>query len=168
MKIAAVLPYKENYNKTGAGAVSLWIYDFMSFSVFRKYITVFGNTNDKNYLTKNYVNINLTTINSKIYSSTNEYSENIINYIKNNNFDIVEIHNRPNMIDNFAKKLQSKLVLYFHNDPNSMNGSRTVNDKLTLLKNVDKIIFISQWVKKNFLKTYILILTIKQKLFIIA
>ena len=150
MKIAAVLPYKENYNKTGAGAVSLWIYDFMSFSVFRKYITVFWNTNDKNYLTKNYVNINLTTINSKIYSSTNEYSENIINYIKNNNFDIVEIHNRPNMIDNFAKKLQSKLVLYFHNDPNSMNGSRTVNDKLTLLKNVDKIIFISQWVKKKF------------------
>ena len=150
MKIAAILPYKENYNKTGAGAVSLWINDFMNFSKFRKNITVFGNTNDKDYLTKNYININLSTINSKIYSSTNEYSKNLINCIKSGNFDIVEIHNRPNMIENFAKELQSKLILYFHNDPNSMKGSKTINDKLTLLNKVDKIIFISKWVKKKF------------------
>ena len=153
MNIAAILPYKENYNKTGAGAVSLWINDFMNFSKFRKNITVFGNTNDKDYLTKNYININLSTINSKIYSSTNEYSKNLIDCIKSGNFDIVEIHNRPNMIKNFAKELQSKLILYFHNDPNSMKGSKTINDKLTLLNKVDKIIFISKWVKKNSLKT---------------
>ena len=78
MKIATILPYKENYTKKGAGAVSLWIHDFMNYSKFKKDITVFGNTNNKNFLTNNYINIKLDTINSKIYSSTNEYSNNII------------------------------------------------------------------------------------------
>ena len=135
MKIAAILPYKENYTKKGAGAVSLWIHDFMNYSKFKKDITVFGNTNNKNFLTHNYINIKLDTINSKIYSSTNEYSNNIIKYFQNTNFDIIEIHNRPNMIQNFIKRVKSKIILYFHNDPLSMDGSKTVEDRKKLLKN---------------------------------
>ena len=150
MKIATILPYKENYTKKGAGAVSLWIHDFMNYSKFKKDITVFGNTNNKNFLTNNYINIKLDTINSKIYSSTNEYSNNIIKYLKNTNFNIIEIHNRPNMIQNFIKRVKSKIILYFHNDPGSMKGSKTIKDKIFLLENVDKIIFISKWVKKKF------------------
>ena len=42
MKIASILPYKENYTKKGAGAVSLWISDFMKYSKYKKNITVFG------------------------------------------------------------------------------------------------------------------------------
>ena len=150
MKIATILPYKENYTKKGAGAVSLWIHDFMNYSKFKKDITVFGHTNNKNFLTSNYINIKLDTINSKIYSSTNEYSNNIIKYFQNTNFDIIEIHNRPNMIQNFINRVNSKIILYFHNDPASMKGSKTIKDKIFLLENVDKIIFISKWVKKKF------------------
>ena len=88
----------------------------MNYSKFKKDITVFGYTNNKNFLTNNYINIKLDTINSKIYSSTNEYSNNIIKYLKNTNFDIIEIHNRHNMIQNFIKRVKSKIILYFNND----------------------------------------------------
>ena len=57
MKIASILPYKENYTQQGAGAVALWISDFMRDSIFKKDTFVFGNTKNNNFLTKNYINI---------------------------------------------------------------------------------------------------------------
>ena len=36
MKIASILPYKENYTLRGAGAVALWISDFIRDSKFKK------------------------------------------------------------------------------------------------------------------------------------
>ena len=58
MKIASILPYKENYTKQGAGAVALWISDFMRDSIYKRNTFVFGNTKNKKFLTKNYTNIN--------------------------------------------------------------------------------------------------------------
>ena len=150
MNIASILPYKENYSKKGAGAVSLWISDFMKYSSYKKKITVFGYSDNKNFLTKNYVNIKLKTINSKLNSSTKEYSKNIIHYIKKNNFDIIEIHNRPVMVNDFIKNSNSKIILYLHNDPKTMKGSKSIKEKLFLLENVHKIVFISNWVKNQF------------------
>ena len=54
------------------------------------------------------------------------------------------------MVKEFFGKLNSKIILYFHNDPTTMKGAKSVNERIYLLKNVDKIIFISKWVKKKF------------------
>ena len=148
MKIASILPYKENYTLRGAGAVSLWISNFIRDSEYKKDTFVIGSTQNKNYLTKNYINIG--NINSKLNSTTKEYSNKIIDKIKNLNFDILELHNRPIMVKEFFGKLNSKIILYFHNDPTTMKGAKSVNERIYLLKNVDKIIFISKWVKKKF------------------
>ena len=56
MKIASILPYKENYTLRGAGAVALWISDFIKNSVYKKKNFIIGSTNNKNYLSKNYKN----------------------------------------------------------------------------------------------------------------
>ena len=40
--------------------------------------------------------------------------------------------------------------MYFHNDPLSMNGSKTINERLKLLDEIDKIIFVSKWVQNRF------------------
>ena len=53
MKIASILPYKENYTLRGAGAVSLWISDFIRDSEYKKNTYIIGSTKNKNYLTKN-------------------------------------------------------------------------------------------------------------------
>ena len=150
MKIATILPYKENYTSNGAGAVSLWIKDFMRDSKYKKNVFVFGSTTNKNYLTKNYINIILPSINSKFYSATREYSKRIIIELKKSHYDIIELHNRPVMVSAFVKKINSKIILYFHNDPRTMKGAKTVNDRIILLNSVDKIIFISNWVKSKF------------------
>ena len=152
MKIASILPYKENYTKQGAGAVALWISDFMRDSIYKRNTFVFGNTKNKNFLTKNYTNININNVNSRLNSTTKEYSSKIIKRIKTINFDIIELHNRPIMVKEFFKKIDSKIILYFHNDPTTMKGAKSIGERMYLLENVDKIIFISEWVKKRFFK----------------
>ena len=66
LKIATILPYKENYSFEKASAASLWVAEFFKKSKFKKNNQIYGYTNSKNYLTKNYININLRTITSKI------------------------------------------------------------------------------------------------------
>ena len=43
-------------------------------------------------------------------------------------------------------------ILYFHNDPLSMSGSKTISERIFLMKNCFKIIFNSNWSKRRFLK----------------
>ena len=150
LKIATILPYKENYSEKKAGAVSLWVKDFLMLSKYKNNNVVYGNTSHKPYLSKNYININIKTLNSKFYSSTNEYLKIIIKELNKNTFDIVEVHNRPNMINELIEKVNSKYILYLHNDPRSMKGTKTPKERLNLLSKVDKIIFITKWVKNKF------------------
>ena len=150
MKIATILPYKENYTISKAQAAAIWVCDFFKFSKYQDTNYIFGNTNTKDYLTKNYININISNLKSKLSSTTKEYCKNIISRIKKENFDIIEIHNRPLIFNYLKKEINSKYILYFHNDPLSMNGSKTAGERLNLLINLDKIIFVSKWVQDRF------------------
>ena len=47
MKISILLPYKENFSPTYAGAVSIFINDTVKISKFKKNIIIYGNTNNK-------------------------------------------------------------------------------------------------------------------------
>ncbi|MDC0043931.1 glycosyltransferase [Candidatus Pelagibacter sp.] len=149
MKISILLPYKENFSSNYAGAVSLFVGDTSKNSIYKKNITVYGNTEYKNLLSKNYVNIKLTKkilkSNSKIF--VNEF----INNEKKNPSDIIEIHNRPNYVKFIKNTTKSKITLFFHNDPLQMNGSSSLEERLYLLNNVDCIIFNSNWSKNRFL-----------------
>ena len=52
---------------------------------------------------------------------------------KLNKPSIIEVHNRPIYISQL-KELNTNLVLYFHNDPISMDGSRSVKERVLLLE----------------------------------
>ena len=150
MKIATILPYKENYTFSKAQAAAIWVSDFYKNSKFRDHNFIFGNTNTKDFLTKNYVNIRISNLKSKFTSTTKEYCNNFIKYAINKNFDILEIHNRPEVFNLLKPNFKSKFILYFHNDPLTMNGSKRSRERLNLLINVDKIVFISKWVRDRF------------------
>ena len=94
MKIATILPYKENYTISKAQAAAIWVCDFFKFSKYQDTNYIFGNTNTKDYLTKNYININISNLKSKLSSTTKEYCKNIIAKIKDENFDIAKITNQ--------------------------------------------------------------------------
>ena len=55
MTIAILLPFKENYTSNKAGAVSLFINDINNQSKFRSKTTIFGSTNEKKFLSSNYL-----------------------------------------------------------------------------------------------------------------
>jgi len=150
LKIATILPYKEDYSFIKASAVSLWVAEFFKNSKFNNNNIIFGSTKTKDFLTKNYVNIKLESLESRIISTTNEYIRKLVKEFKNKNFDLIEIHNRPLILFNLIYKIKNNYIFYFHNDPLSMKGSKSINERLFILKNVNKIIFISEWIKERF------------------
>ena len=148
MNIVILLPYKENFTKKNAGAVSIFVNSTNKLSKYKKNIKVFGYTTHKEIF-KNYINI---SIKKKFLSSTtNQYLNKFKNTLKNINVDILEIHNRPNYINFLDRNIECKKFLYFHNDPQEMLGSRTVNERINILKKTEKIIFNSNWSRSRFL-----------------
>ena len=148
MTISILLPYKENYSPLYAGAVSLFVNDVTNISKFKKDIIIFGNTKSKKKLSKNYINLDL---NKKLFQSTSKiYVESFLNIQKKINPNLIEVHNRPNYIRFIKKDFRNKIFLFFHNDPLTMNGSKTKNERIYLLNNVDKIIFNSMWSQDRF------------------
>ena len=150
LKIATILPYKENYSTTRAAAASLWVYDFFRHSILKKNNYIFGSTDAKDYLSNNYINITIKSLTSKLSSTTSQYCNELIKKIDGKKFDIIEIHNRPLVFNILKKKLNSNFIIYFHNDPLSMKGSKSARDRINLLNNVEKIIFVSEWVQRRF------------------
>ena len=56
MSIVTLLPLTENYSKKKEGAASLALFDSVIYSKYKNIIL--GNTDFKDYLSRNYININ--------------------------------------------------------------------------------------------------------------
>src|SRR6056300_503335 len=149
-KIITILPYKENYSLDTAAAASLWVAEFFKKSKYKSNNIIIGSTDDRKYLTKNYLNITPKNIMKKFLSTTNLYCDKIVDYAKKKHPDLIEIHNRPNVLNYLSKKIKTKFIIYFHNNPQTMNGSKSISERLNILKNVEKIIFVSNWTKNKF------------------
>ena len=147
--IAILLPYKEKYNLDKAGAASIWVKDYLSISKLKNQTLIFGNLDKKDKpLTKNFVNIDLT----KVYIRKNiQYTKHLYDYHLKNKFNIIEIHNRPeSLLYLIKKKISSKLIFMFHNNPQDMRSSKSINDRIFIAENTDQIYFVSRWVKDKF------------------
>ena len=148
MKISVLLPYKETFSSINAGAVSLFVKDTIKNSKYSKTSYVFGNMKNQKPFLKNYINIELNK--SLIRSNSKNYVSKFLEKEKKINSDIIEIHNRPNYIKYLKNTQNKKIILYFHNDPLSMNGSSSTEDRIYLLNKIDKILFNSEWSQERF------------------
>ncbi len=148
MSIAILLPFKENYSSNLAGAVSLFINDINKKSRFKSKTTIYGSTDERKFLSRNYINIK---IKKNFFKSSNiSYVKEFLKIIKKNNTKIIEVHNRPVYIKYIKKSFSNNIFFYFHNDPITMEGSKTVAERLYLINNVDKLFFNSKWSQKRF------------------
>ena len=151
MKISILLPYKENFSPTYPGAVSLFVNDTTKISKYKNKITIFGNTDYKDIFKLKYCNIPLAK--SLFQSQSKKYVEAFTKLEKKNVSDLIEVHNRPNYLHYLKDSLNKRTyVLYFHNDPLTMNGSKSIEDRKSLLKICYKIVFNSNWSRKRFLQ----------------
>ena len=103
MKVSILLPYKENFSFKNSGAVSLFVNDIVKNSDKKNKTFVFGKTDQKKFLDKKYINLNFSTNFLKSHSKI--YIKKFLEYEKENNSDIIEVHNRPAYIDNIEKTL---------------------------------------------------------------
>ena len=148
-KIAILLPYKEDYNKSNAGSASLWVKDFFENSKLKKLTTIYGINTKKKSLSRNFINLNnkfpLFAFKKNIY-----YAKLFLKKIHKQT-KIIEIHNRPEIF-HFIKKYNSKykLILVFHNNPLLIRGSKKINERQDILNKCSNIIFVSKWVQKKF------------------
>jgi len=151
LKISILLPLKENFSPKYPGAVSLNINDTLKISKYKNKTIVFGSTIFKKKFKLNYKNI---IIKKSFFKSQNKsYAEEFIKLENKRKSDLIEIHNRPVYLKYLLNSLENKnYILYFHNDPLTMNGSRTLSERVFLLKNCFRIIFNSNWSKRKFLR----------------
>ena len=148
-RIAILLPYKEDYNKSNAGSASLWVKDFFENSKLKKITTIYGINTKKKSLSKNFINLNnkfpFFTFRKNIYY-TKLFLKKIHKQTK-----IVEIHNRPEIFHFINQhKPNYKLILVFHNNPLLIRGSKKIKERTDILNKCSNIIFVSKWVKKKF------------------
>ena len=148
-KIAILLPYKEKYTLRDAAAASIWVKDYLKRSKLNNATTVFGNLSSrKKPLTNNFININLSKIKfKKNYFYTKKFLESYYKY----KFEVIEIHNRPeSLVFLLNKKIKSKLIFIYHNNPQDLRFSKSVKERLFIANNCDHIFFVSEWVMKKF------------------
>ena len=96
-KIAIILPYKEIYSENFSGAASIWVKDYFKKSILSNSTYIYGSL-DKGLkpITKNFTNLNISDYS---FSKTKNYIKKFyIDHLKKD-FDIIEIHNRPEYLN---------------------------------------------------------------------
>ena len=153
-EIAILLPNKEDYSLNKAAAASIWVKDYNKGTIAKKPL-IFG-ISSSTPLSKNFINLKKKNFLNNSYFYLLNFINKLSKHIK-----VIVIHNRPHFFFILKKKFpKTKFILVFHNDPNTLRGSRSIKEKIYILKNCDKMIFVSQYVKNrfyyninNFLKT---------------
>ena len=145
MKIAILLPYKENYSKFDTGAVSIFVNSVTKISKYKDNIKIYGSTTHNLYL-KNYKNLSLK---KNFFQNSNKvYVQDFLKSIKWK-IDILEIHNRPHYLK-YLLKLKIQKKFFFFTIIHGNAGSITVKERENLIENSDMLIFNSSWTKKIF------------------
>ena len=138
MKIAILLPFKDTYTTDKAGSASIWVKDFIKDSKYKDNILIYGHIKNlrKKFLIdqKKYKNIEY-NFDYFIGSKNKKYVELFNNITKQTKIDLIEIHNRPSYIKYLDKK--TKKIIIFHNDPLTLKGSITVNQRVDIIKNCE-------------------------------
>jgi glycosyltransferase involved in cell wall biosynthesis len=148
MKIIIILPFKELYNKDRAGAVSILVNSHLKYSRYKKSTVIYG-SEVKDPMNKNIFN----PIKKARMFTNRSYIKTIETFIDVNDNNLVEIHNRPEYFIYLKKKFPyKKFILFLHNDPITLKGSQTPDQRNFIAKNCDKVIFLSQWIKNQFIK----------------
>ena len=133
--IFIILPFKESLDPNKSGAVAIFIKDSLKYSKYKNYIKIISSSDFSN---------------SKFFKNKNYIIEFCKKY-KKSKISIIEIHNRPEYVNILKKHFPySKIVLTYHNDPLSLRGSALPSERENILKNCEKLIFISEWIKTRF------------------
>ena len=152
MKINILLPYKEKFDVNNASSVSITVKNNLLHTEFLSHIKIYGQ-NVENPLFKN----NFEGIKYSIFSlkSKNVFlAHKMLKMIskESSKKQLIEIHNRPYLIEQVAKNSNFPITLFLHNDPQTMKGSKSVKDRQNILEKCEAVFCVSEFVKNKFIE----------------
>ncbi|MDC1356337.1 glycosyltransferase family 4 protein [Pseudomonadota bacterium] len=152
MKINILLPYKEKFDENKASSVSITVKNNLSYSKFLSHIKVYGQDVEKPLFKNNFEGIKYSILSLK---SKNVFlAQKMISIMSKDisKKQLIEIHNRPYLIEKIAKNSNYPITLFLHNDPQTMKGSKLVRDRKKILKKCEAVFCVSEYVKNKFLE----------------
>ena len=150
-KYGIILPLKESYLQKSSGAVSIFVNEYLKNSKLSDDTIIFTNKLKGKYLTNNVCGIDG---NDTFFSNLN-YIKKICKTKFFNNLNHIEIHNRPLYAEYIKKKFPNKrITLFLHNTFFNNNSILNNKKKNYLLNNCDSIVFVSNFLKKQFFKNF--------------
>ena len=152
MKINILLPYKEKFDENSASSVSITVRNNLLHSNYLNQIKIFGQNVKNPFFKDNFVGLRHSILSLK---SKNKFLANEMLKIidkDNDKNQLIEIHNRPYLVDEITKGNKFPISLFFHNNPLSMNGSKSIKDRENILYKCAAVFCVSEFIKKKFLE----------------
>ncbi len=149
-RIGVVLPARETFALRKSGAIALCIRDFANYSRFRDEIAILGAA-ECEYPDVRYVR--LTDWRRWWRRPRTAYALGVIRAAREGRYDVIEVQNRPYMIARLRKELpRARIALHLHNDPLTMDGSRSLAERRRLLRETDAVYCVSRFIRAQFLQ----------------
>ena len=148
-KIGVVLPSRESFGILKSGAVALCARDFARCEPVSRF--------DNDHRRGGLANIPTCDICASRIGGDGGCADakpthaRIVRVALEEGFAVLEIQNRPSMVEEIRRRLpRIKLALHLHNDPQTMAGSRSPADRARLLRQVDAIYCVSEFIRSDF------------------
>ena len=152
MKINILLPYKEKFDQNKASSVSITVRNNLVHSRYLNQIKVFGHNVQTPFFTENFIGLKYSILS---FRSKNKFLAHEMLKIITKDTDknqLIEIHNRPYLINQIVKGNKYPISLFLHNDPQTMKGSKSIKDRENILEKCAIIFCVSEFIKKKFLE----------------
>ena len=152
MKINILLPFKEKFDENKASSVSITVRNNLLYSNYLNQIKVFGQNVESPFLKNNFVGLQYSILSFK---SKNKFLAHEMMKIISKDLDknqIIEIHNRPYLVEEITRRNKFPISLFFHNDPQTMKGSKSIKERKYILEKCAAIFCVSKFIKKKFLE----------------
>ena len=150
-KIDILLPAKERFSPSNAGAISGVVRDLVQASKAAKQFRIIGTDVDTSLMPDHFTGLlpKRRWLNGHNIGLAAAYLD-LINATGAS--DLVEVHSRCQVARYLVQKRPSfRVLLYLHNDPRQMKGGRSVSQRRYLLEKLTGIICVSDYIRKSFL-----------------
>ena len=149
--IATILPYDEKFNAAQAGAISLFVHETTVGSAFEKQIIVAGRGDLKDSFNKtNYLGFEPHW--PMLYGRNIGMARAFLKHMGQQPLSLIEVHNRPIIFNYLAtRRADTPATIYFHNDPQSMKGSKTRQERWQILERAAAIYCCSDYIRARLL-----------------
>tara|TARA_B100000242_G_scaffold11476_1_gene7291 strand:- start:10216 stop:11313 length:1098 start_codon:yes stop_codon:yes gene_type:complete len=152
MKINILLPYKEKFDESKASSVSITVKNNLLHSNYLNEIKIFGQKVENPLFKDNFVGFKYSFLSLK---SRNKFlAHKMLNLINKypDKTQLIEIHNRPYLVEQITKENKFPISLFFHNDPQEMKGSKSIKEREKILEKCAAVFCVSEFIKKKFLE----------------